>query len=145
MKVSTRTRYGLRLLVCIAGKEPDALVQVKEVAERENIPVKYLEQIIRPLKKAGLLKVVRGAKGGYFMGRDPKNITVKEIFDILENESSLIKCLENENVCGRKKICSTYDFWNDFSRVINDYLENITVADIVEAQRDKNKKLMFYI
>ena len=145
MKISTRTRYGLRLLVCIAGKEPDTLVQVKEVAERENIPVKYLEQIIRPLKKAGLLKVVRGAKGGYSMGRDPKDITAKEIFDILENESSLIKCLEDENICERKEACSTYDFWNDFGRVINDYLENTTIADIVKAEQEKKKKLMFYI
>jgi Rrf2 family protein len=140
MKISTRTRYGLRFLVCIAGKDSDVLVQVKEVAECENIPVKYLEQIIRPLKKAGLLKVVRGAKGGYFMGRNPKNITVKEIFDILENESSLIKCLENEKVCERKMLCSTYDFWCDFSKVVNDYLKNVTIADIVEAQRENPGK-----
>ena len=94
MKISTRTRYGLRLLVYLAGENPGKLIQVKEVAKHEDIPAKYLEQIIRPLKKAGMLKVVRGAKGGYFIGRRPEDISVKEVFDVLENNSSLLDCLQ---------------------------------------------------
>lgn len=145
MKISTRTRYGLRLLICLANSKPDALIQVKEIAKRENIPAKYLEQIIRPLKKAGMLKVVRGAKGGYFLGRPPESITAKEVFNILENETCLIKCLENENACGHKALCSTYDFWNNFNKVINEYLESVTIADMVKMQQEKCKSLMFYI
>ena len=145
MKISTRTRYGLRLLVYLAGVEPDTLIQVKEIAKHENIPAKYLEQIIRPLKKAGMLKVVRGAKGGYFMGRNPENISVKEVFDILESSSCLIDCLENEHSCEHKESCSTFDFWDNFSKLINEYLEGVTIADILKMQREKCKKLMFYI
>jgi Rrf2 family protein len=141
MKISTRTRYGLRLLVCLASSDSDALVQVKEVAKLESIPPKYLEQIIRPLKKAGMLKVVRGAKGGYFLGRPPEKITVKEVFDILENENCLIKCLEDENICKHQKSCSTYDFWYNFNKTISEYLEGVTIADIVKKQQN----IMFYI
>ena len=145
MKISTRTRYGLRLLVYLAASKADKLIQVKEIAEHEKIPVKYLEQIIRPLKKAGMLKVVRGAKGGYFMGRTPENITILEIFDVLENSDCLIDCLKDENSCEHKSACSTFDFWNNFNKVINDYLQGVTVADIVKMQQEKCKKLMFYI
>ncbi len=145
MKISTRTRYGLRLLVYLAGENPDKLLQVKEIAKHESIPVKYLEQIIRPLKKAGMLKVVRGAKGGYFIGRRPENISVKEVFDVLENNSSLLDCLQNKNTCERKNICSTFDFWNNFNNAVNEYLENVSIADIVKMQREKCQKLMFYI
>jgi len=145
MKVSTRTRYGLRLLVHLAGEAPDKLVQVKEIAKHEGIPAKYLEQIIRPLKKAGMLKVVRGAKGGYFIGRRPEDISVKEVFDVLENSSSLLDCLQNENSCEHRDSCSTFDFWNDFNGLINEYLEGVSIADILEMQREKCKKLMFYI
>lgn len=145
MKISTRTRYGLRLLVYLADSKPDALIQVKEIAKHEHIPAKYLEQIIRPLKKAGLLKVVRGAKGGYFMERDPKTISVREVFDVLENSTYLIDCLKNESSCEFKESCSTFDFWDNFNKVINDYLESVSIADILKMQREKSKKLMFYI
>ena len=145
MKISTRTRYGLRLLVYLANGKPDTLIQVKEIAEHEKIPIKYLEQIIRPLKKAGMLNVVRGAKGGYFMGRDPENIYVKEVFDLLENSSYLIDCLQDKHACGRRKNCSTFDFWDNFSNLINDYLESVSIADIIKMKCEKSKKLMFYI
>jgi Rrf2 family transcriptional regulator, cysteine metabolism repressor len=145
MKISTRTRYGLRLLVYLAGSDPDTLLQVKEIAKHEDIPAKYLEQIIRPLKKAGLLKVVRGAKGGYFMDRDPETISVREVFDLLENSTSLIDCLKDKNSCEHKDSCSTFDFWDNFNKLINDYLEGVTLADILKMQREKCKKLMFYI
>jgi len=145
MKISTRTRYGLRLLVYLAGKESDTPIQVKEIAKHEVIPAKYLEQIIRPLKKAGMLKVVRGAKGGYFIGRAPETISVKEVFEILENTTHLIDCLKNENSCEHKESCSTFDFWDNFNKLINDYLEGVSIGDILKMQREKCKKLMFYI
>lgn len=145
MKISTRTRYGLRLLVCLAGKNPGALTQVKEIAKIEKIPAKYLEQIIRPLKKSGMLKVVRGARGGYFIGRDPAEISVREVFDVLENGTCLIDCLKDENACEHKSCCSTFDFWNNFNNVINEYLESVTIAGILKRQREKCKELMFYI
>jgi Rrf2 family protein len=145
MKVSTRTRYGLRLLVYLASREDDSLIQVKEIAKNEKISVKYLEQIIRSLKKAGMLSVERGAKGGYTIGRDPADITMKDVFDALEDGTYLIDCLENDNVCERRESCSTFDFWNNFNNVINDYLRSVTVADLVKMQREKCANMMFYI
>ena len=145
MKVSTRTRYGLRFLVYLAANESNTLIHVNEVAKHEKIPLKYLEQIIRPLKKAGMLKVIRGAKGGYSMGRNPDKINVKEIFNLLEGDTHLLKCLEGEKSCEREKLCSTYDFWDNFNKVIDDYLEGVSLADIVKIQREKSKDFMFYI
>lgn len=145
MKVSTRTRYGLRLLVFLGSRKNGDIVQVKEIARHENISPKYLEQIIRPLKKAGLLEVVRGAHGGYALGKGPGAITAREVFDILEDGTAPLDCLEDGGRCKQFKNCSTFEFWESFHKVIADYLESVTIEDLVRRQQEKGKDMMFYI
>jgi len=145
MKVSTRTRYGLRLLIHLASQDPGTLVNVKEASLHEGISAKYLEQIIRSLKKAGMLSVVRGARGGYAIGRAPESITALEVLQALEDGSLLMDCLDDEGICDRRQQCSTVDFWLEFRDVITDYLEKITIADLVRRHRDKGMAMMFYI
>ena len=145
MKISTRTRYGLRLLIHLAGQDPGTLVNVKEASRHEGISAKYLEQIIRSLKKAGMLSVVRGAHGGYAIGRPPDRITALEGFQALEDGSLRMDCLNHESVCDRRDQCSTVDFWVEFRDVITNYLEKVTVADLARHHRDKGAAMMFYI
>jgi Rrf2 family protein len=145
MKVSTRTRYGLRLLIYLASQEEGTLVNVKEASRHEGISAKYLEQIIRSLKKAGMLSVVRGAHGGYSIGRDPSTITALEVFETLEDGPLLIDCLDDRCTCNHHQQCSTLDFWQDFRKVVDDYLRGITIADLVKRNREKGMAMMFYI
>lgn len=145
MKVSTRTRYGLRLLIHLASQEPGTLVNVKEASKHEGVSAKYLEQIIRPLKKAGMLSVARGAYGGYMIGRDPAAITVFEVFELLEDGPMLMDCLDDTAACTRRQQCSTLDFWLDFRSLITDHLKGVTIADLVRSNRDKGLAMMFYI
>ncbi len=145
MKVSTRTRYGLRLLIHLASQEPGTLVNVKEASKHEGISAKYLEQIIRSLKKAGMLAVARGAYGGYSIGRDPADITVLEVVELLEDGSMLMECLDETSACPRRQHCSTLDFWQEFRGVITDYLKGVTIADLVRRNREKGLAMMFYI
>jgi Rrf2 family protein len=145
MKVSTRTRYGLRLLIYLASQDPGTLVNVKEASRHEGISAKYLEQIIRSLKKAGMLSVARGAHGGYAIGRPPEEITVLEVFQTLEDGSLLIDCVDEANSCERRQQCSTFEFWLEFQGVITDYLGNLTIADLVRRNREKGMAMMFYI
>lgn len=143
MKVSTRTRYGLRLLVYLGSREHGSIVQVREIANHEGISFKYLEQIIRLLKKAGLLNVVRGAHGGYAIAKDPDQIPVSQVFDILESGTAPLDCLEDAAVCDNMKHCSTREFWDSFHKVIRDYLDGVTIGDLVK--RQKGKDMMYYI
>ena len=145
MKVSTRTRYGIRLLVHLASQEPGTLVNVKEASKHEGVSAKYLEQIIRPLKKAGMLAVARGAYGGYTIGRDPATITVLEVFELLEDGNLLMDCLDDTASCNRRQQCSTLDFWLDFRSLITDHLKGVTIADLVRQNREKGLAMMFYI
>jgi Rrf2 family protein len=145
MKVSTRTRYGLRLLIHLASQAPGTLVNVKEASRHEGISAKYLEQIIRSLKKAGMLLVARGAHGGYAIGRPPEEITVLEVFQTLEDGNLLIDCVDRPDTCDRREQCSTFDFWVEFQTLITDYLGNLTIADLVRRNREKGMAMMFYI
>ena len=145
MKISTRTRYGLRLLVHLASQEPGTLVNVREAARHEGVSAKYLEQIIRSLKKAGMLSVARGARGGYANGRDPRTITALEIVDVLEDGSLLMDCLDGKYACDRMEQCSSLDFWRGLRDAIAGYLGGITLADLVRHDREKGTGTMFHI
>lgn len=142
MKVSARTRYGLQLLVYLACRDRQELSQVKEVAREEHLPVKFLEQIIRPLKKAGLLRVSRGAHGGYSLGRDAAEITVGDVFAALDEVAALA---EMPVGTGPGETTAVDDFWLDFEHTINRYLIRTTIADLARKQLDKAVMMGIYI
>lgn len=135
MKISTKGRYALRMIVDLAESGSDDYVALKEIAERQNISKKYLEQIVPILTRGGILSTNRGYQGGYRLSRNPSLITCGEVLRLTEGSLAPIACLENgvENIdCERKNECMTLPLWIGLSRVINNYLDGITVQDIID-------------
>ena len=135
MKISTKGRYALRMIVDLAESGSDDYVALKEIAERQNISKKYLEQIVPILTRGGILSTNRGYQGGYRLSRNPSLITCGEVLRLTEGSLAPIACLENgvENIdCERKDECMTLPLWIGLSRVINNYLDGITVQDIID-------------
>ena len=131
MKLSTRSRYGTRLMLDMAQHYNQGPVQLGDIAKRQNISVKYLEQIIIPLKKANYIRSVRGPKGGHTLARPPEEITVGEIVALLEEGASLAECTEDSAVCERSPTCPTRLIWKEAAKALFDKLNTITLADLL--------------
>ena len=141
MKLSTKGRYGARAMLDLAlhtgnGKTP---VLLRDIAERQDISDKYLEHIFTPLRQAGLVRGVRGAKGGYFLGKSPAKITLSEIVFALEGEISPVECLSNKSFCSRAEACVTKDIWQDLKKTIEKKLGSITLAEMVKKAKAKQQ------
>ncbi len=133
MKISTKGRYALRMAVDLAAHKEDGYISLKEVAERENISKKYLEQIVPMLNKSGILRTNRGNKGGYALAVDPQELTVADILRATEGSLAPVSCLEIEpNECPRQEECTTLFVWKGLYQKVNEYLESISVQDIID-------------
>ncbi|MBQ8966187.1 Rrf2 family transcriptional regulator [Ruminococcus sp.] len=132
MKISTKGRYALRLMTDLAMHHEDGYVPIKVIAERQNISDKYLEQIISILSRAGYVRSIRGAGGGYTLAYPPEKYTVGMILRLTEGSLAPVACLETEeNLCERAESCPTLFIWERLYEAINDVVDNITIADIV--------------
>jgi len=131
MKLSTRSRYGTRMLLDMAQHYNQGPVQLGDIAKRQNISVKYLEQIIIPLKKAHYVESMRGPKGGHVLTRPPEQITVGEIVALLEEGITLVECTEHSEVCERSPSCPTRLVWKEAARAMFDKLNTVTLADLL--------------
>jgi Rrf2 family protein len=131
MKLSTRSRYGTRMMVDLARHYDQGPVQIRDIARRQDISVKYLEQLIIPLKKAGFIASVRGPKGGHLLSKPPEMITAGDIVRVLEHEIGLVQCIENPNVCDRIDMCPTRNLWEMANRALYDQLNGVTLAELV--------------
>lgn len=141
MKISTKGRYALRLMIDVAEHSNGNYVSLKDIATRQELSTKYLEQIVGQLSKAGFLKSSRGAQGGYQLARSPEEYTVGDILRLTEGNLAPVTCLQDdENQCQRCEGCATLDFWTGLYRVINQYIDRFTLADLVKGERDKKKK-----
>lgn len=140
MKISTKGRYAIRLMIDIAQHGADGEnVSIKDVSERQGISVKYLEQIVNMLNKAGYLRSRRGSQGGYRMSKKPSEYTVGDILRVTEGDMSPVACLEEEeNTCPRVTACPTLEFWQGLYKTINDYLDSTTIADLMREADKKN-------
>ncbi len=133
MKISTKGRYALRMLVDISTHEPDTFISLKEISDRQNISKKYLEQIVPLLTKNGILRTNRGNKGGYALAKAPEEISVGEVLRATEGSLAPVACLEYEtNECPRAGICDTLFVWEGLRKVISEYLDGITIATIAK-------------
>ena len=133
MKISTKGRYALRLMVDLAEHKDSGFIALKDAAKRQNISKKYLEQIVPVLNGAGLLATNRGNRGGYRLAKEPKEYTVGDILRITEGSIAPVSCLDSEiNLCERKNFCQTLYVWEGLYKVVNEYLDGITVQDIVD-------------
>lgn len=131
MKFSTKGRYALRLMVDLAQQDPGVNIALRDISARQEISVKYLEQIVAPLSRAGLLKSIRGAQGGYRLARPAKNYTAGEILRVIEGSLAPIACLEDEiNQCARCTQCPTIGFWEGLDRVIQEYVDGVTLEQL---------------
>lgn len=131
MKLSTKTRYGTRMILDMAEHYGNGAIQLGEIAKRQNISLKYLEQIIRPLKKADYIKSFRGAKGGHMLAKAPEEITVGEIVAILEGGDTLIHCDRDPEDCERVDSCLTRYLWMEAASAMFQRLSAITFADLL--------------
>ena len=133
MKLSAKSRYGTRLMVDMAQHYHDGPIHLANVAERQGISVKYLEQIIIPLKKADYIRSVRGPKGGHTLAKPPEEITVGEIVALLEESASLAECSDKDEFCERSSTCLTRRLWKEAAQAIFDKLSAISLADVINA------------
>ena len=139
MLISTKGRYALRMLLDLADNQKDGYVALKDIAARQNISKKYLEQIIPILNRSDILKASRGFQGGYRLAKSPDRYTVAEILRMTEGGLAPVACLEHEPIeCDRSADCITLPVWQGLYRVINEYLEGITLQDILDARREKS-------
>jgi len=142
IKLSTKGRYGTRLMLNLArhyNDKKEAII-LKSVSDDEEISIRYLEQIIIPLKISKLVKSIRGAGGGYTLARKPAEIKVSEILQSLEGTCCLVDCVEDEDYCDRISICATHDIWDKASSLLHDYFDKTTLQDLMTQEKRKKAK-----
>lgn len=138
MKISTKGRYALRMLLDLAENQDNGFVSLKDIAQRQDISKKYLEQIVALLNKPDILKTNRGYQGGYRLAKKPEAYTVGDILRITEGGLEPVSCLEQDPIeCSRCDSCATLQIWQGLSRVINEYLDSVTLQDILDIQKEK--------
>ena len=139
MKISTRGRYALRMLIDLAEHENCGFVALKDIAARQNISKKYLEQIIPIFNNSDILKTARGSQGGYRLSRSPEKYTVGEILRLTEGNLAPVDCLTQDPIeCERSVDCPTLPVCQGLNRVINEYLDSITLQDILDQQKKRH-------
>ena len=131
MKLSTRSRYGTRMMLDLAQHYDEGPIQMGDIARRQDISVKYLEQLIIPLKKVDFIKSVRGPKGGYMLARPPEEITIGEIVKVLEGGIDLSDCIGNPDECNRSSSCLTRGIWEEATKAMYDKLNSITLSKFI--------------
>ncbi|MEF9842041.1 MAG: Rrf2 family transcriptional regulator [Raoultibacter sp.] len=133
--ISTKGRYALRMVIDFARQGEEACVPLREVAERQGISVKYLEQLASLLIQADILRSVRGPHGGYVLIRPPEETNVGDILRAAEGSCAPVACLEADfGICPRRSECETFSFWEGLDKVIEAYVDGVTVADLVPAR-----------
>lgn len=137
MKVSTRTRYGIRAILELAQNERKGPLQIKIIARRQDISAKYLEQLMAILKSAGFVRSIRGSRGGYILAKSPTQIKISDVFDCLEGSVTTVECIESENYCARTADCVTRQLWMQVQQAIKNVLKSITLQDLVDRAKDK--------
>lgn len=139
MKISTKGRYALRMMIDLAQHQNDGFIALKDISDRQNISKKYLEQIVPVFNKSNFLKANRGFQGGYQLARTPDKYTVGEILRLTEGNLAPVACLESGTAdCPRSAECITLPIWQGLHKVINEYLDSMTLQDILDNQAQKN-------
>jgi len=143
MKLSTRTRYGIRAILEVAGNHSKRPLQTKIIAQNQDISVKYLEQLMAILKSAGFVRSIRGSKGGYILAKPANQIRLSDVFGALEGPSAInVECLENKSYCAQAADCVARQVWAQVEQAIKNVLQSITLQDLVD--RTKDRKTLNY-
>ncbi len=146
MRLSTKGRYGLKALLELSINYGEGPVLMGTIAKKQNISRKYLHAILTSLKSAGIVRSVRGAGGGYVLGRDPSTIHLDEVLRVLEGSMCLIDCVENNQICPVSDSCIAREVWSELSQSIQEYLANLSLDDLARRVRDREVgQMMYYI
>ena len=132
MKISTKGRYALRIMIDLSLNDNGNFISLKDISVRQEVSIKYLEQIISMLNKAGYLETARGNNGGYKLAKKPSEYTVGDILRATEGDLAPIYCLADEEECTRKENCKTHTFWKGLDDVINNYVDSVTLEDLIK-------------
>ena len=136
--ISTKGRYALRLMIDVATYYSGIPVSLKDVSKRQNISIKYLEQVVQLLVKRGYLLSVRGNNGGYLLAKNVKDYTAGDILRCAEGTLAPVSCLQTDcNTCPRQNMCSTLDFWKGFYNTVNNYVDSVTLEDLVLKEKER--------
>jgi Rrf2 family transcriptional regulator, cysteine metabolism repressor len=147
MKLSTRARYGTRALLDLAIHGEGEPVSLKDIAKRQQISLQYLEHLMTPLIAAGMVRSVRGPKGGVLLAKSPEDIKLSEIIHLLEGSVAPVDCVDNPKLCSRSGLCVTRDIWDEVKQAVDGVLKGTTLQSMIERQEQKNtqKQEMYYI
>jgi Rrf2 family protein len=147
MKLSTRGRYATRALLELALRPGDNPATLKDIAQRQQISIRYLEHLITPLVAAGIVRSMRGPRGGIALARSPQKIRLSEVIQLLEGSTAPVECLDNPGVCDRSATCVTRDVWGELRKAMDNVLGSTTIADLVEQQKLKEQpqSMMYYL
>lgn len=146
MKLSTRGQYGTRALLDLALHRGEGPVLLKDIAQRQQISLAYLEHLVAPLIAGGVLRSTRGARGGVSLARPPAEIRLSEVVQLLEGSITPVECIDNPGVCDRSGSCATRDIWGEMKKAINGVLDATTLQDLAERQKRKERPAeMYYI
>jgi len=137
MKISTKGRYALRMMLDLALNNTGEFIKIKNISERQEISEKYLEQIVTILSRAGYVKSVRGAQGGYRLAKTPEEYTVGMILRLTEGSLAPVVCVEDDTECNRIDDCVTIEVWKQLDKAIKNVVDNITLADLLDWQKQK--------
>jgi len=144
MKLSTRTRYAVRAIIELAQHDSNQPLQLKIIAQRQEISVKYLEQLMAVLRSAGFVRSIRGSKGGYILAKAPNQIRMNEVLHRLEGTVTTVECVEDEATCSRSADCAARYLWMQVEKAIEHVLESMTLQDLVD-KANEQKKLDYQI
>lgn len=136
MKISTKGRYAIRLMLDLAGNNTGQMVAIRDIARRQNISEKYLEQIIAILKRAGYVRSLRGAQGGYCLSKKPEEYTIGMLLRLTEGPLAVVACLEEEAVCERSQNCVSAKLWTMVNDAVNGVVDHVTLADMIRWEKE---------
>ena len=147
MKLSTRGRYATRALLDLALHQGEEPVLLRDIAQREQISLRYLEHLITSLIAGGIVRSTRGARGGVSLAKPPEEIRLSEVIQLLEGSIAPVECVNNPGICARSELCVTRDIWSELKKAMNGVLESTTLQNLVERQKRKERprEVMYYI
>ena len=147
MKLSTRAQYATRALLDLAIHQREEPVLLKDIAQRQQISLRYLEHLITPLIAAGIVLSTRGPRGGVSLAKPPEEIRLNEVVQLLEGSIAPVECVDKPGICPRSELCVTRDVWSELKKAMNGILESTTLQDLVERQKRKEgvAGVMYYI
>ena len=139
MKLSTRTRYAVRAIIELAQNDNDRPLQLKVIAQRQDISIKYLEQLMAVLRSAGFVRSVRGSKGGYVLAKAPNQIKMNEVLHRLEGTVATVECVEDGDCCSRSADCAARYLWTQVEQAIENVLRSVTLQYLVDMAKEEKK------